>query len=205
VPRRKAFVSDVQVMQQHQRSPRGLAQASPGELMRRVQANDVDAFGALYDRLAPKALGIARKLCADEQRAQEAVQEGFLSIWRARARYRPDRGEVHAWVNGLMRNAAIDNWRRNQRHDLRRDILEGQTEDIAAFGDVEADTLAMDDARRLRALIADLPLHQREVIALAYYGELSQVEISEQLTVPLGTIKGRMRLGLATLRAQVAL
>lgn len=178
---------------------------SDADLMCRVQDGDVAAFGELYDRLAPRALGVAGGvLGARADRASDAVQEGFLSMWSNRAVYRADRGEVHAWVLGIVRNRAIDSLRRHQRHDRRRADGEGIADALVAPGDVHGDAVAADDGRRLRELLADLPEAQREVIALAYFGQLTHTEIAAQLTLPVGTVKGRMRLGLIKLRGRLA-
>lgn len=181
-----------------------LGEATDRELMVRVQADDAQAFGALYDRLAPRALRLASGLCPSGDQAQDAVQDGFLSMWRGRAGYRPESGEVHSWAFSIVHNRAIDHQRRNRRHDGRRDGLEGVVEGLRAPGDLEADAVVADDAGRLRALLTGLPAAQREVIALAYFGELSHTEIAERLELPVGTVKGRMRLGLLKLRERLA-
>lgn len=172
--------------------------------MRRVQADDTDAFAMLFDRFAPRALRVSRGLGLDPGRAEDAVQEAFLSIWRAREGYRAERGEVSTWVLGIVRNRAVDTLRRNRRHDRRRDGREGLAEEVPAPGGVETDMAEHDEARRLHGLLARLPIAQREVISLAYFGELSHAEIAHELTLPLGTVKGRMRLGLEKLRGQMA-
>lgn len=176
---------------------------SDQELMRRVQGDDPDAFATLYDRLAPRALSIAFRINADHERAQEAVQEGFVSMWRSRATYSPNLGAVHAWVYGIIRNRAIDAHRRNSKHARRRADADHATESIAARDDVHADAVAASEAAELQTLLAALPFEQREVIVLAHHGGLSHTEIAHQLGTPLGTVKGRMRLGLDNMRAQI--
>jgi len=168
------------------------------ELMTRVQADDEAAFTALYGRLAGRAHAVARSVCFDAVHAEEAVQEGFVSMWRARLTYAPERGDVHVWAFGIVRNRAIDSVRRQGRHSKRRDP-EYEAERPGDV-DVAATVIAMDDAARLRAHVAQLPPAQREVIALSFYGELSHAQIAFFLDVPLGTVKGRMRLGLEKLR-----
>ena len=181
------------------------AQVSDADLMCRVQDDDVLAFAELYDRLAPRALAVAGGvLSGSADRASDAVQEGFLAMWRGRAAYRADRGEVHTWVLGIVRNRAIDSLRHHRRHDRRRVDGEGLADRLVAPGDVQGDAVAADDGRRLRALLTDLPVAQREVIALAYFGQLTHAEIAAHLSVPEGTVKGRMRLGLHKLRGHLA-
>lgn len=174
---------------------------SDADLMCLVQDDDVAAFGELYNRLAPRAFGVARALLGTADRAGDAVQEGFLATWRHRAAYRADGGEVHSWVLGIVRNRAVDNLRRHRRHDRRRADGEGVPETLVGSVDVHADAVAGDDARRLRELMVALPDAQREVIALAFFGQLTHAEIAARLALPVGTVKGRMRLGLSKLRA----
>ena len=170
------------------------------ELMLRVQADDQDAFGALFDRFATRALGVAYAVAGDRTRAEDTVQEAFLSIWRSRATFRPELGSVSSWVMGIVRHRALDSARSNGRHDSRRADDERIEEHFQAPGNVEQAAGERDEATRLRDTLTRLPAAQREVIALAYYGELSTTEIATHLSLPLGTIKGRMRLGLEKLR-----
>ena len=168
--------------------------------MARVQDDDADAFEQFYDRYCARAHGVARAICHQPGAAEEAVQEGFISIWCNRASYEPGRGELSAWTLGIVRNRAIDVIRRHAKHDQRREDTEG-LERMPAAVDVDGEALAADDARRLRCLLAALPAAQREVITLAFYGQLSHSEIAARLGLPTGTVKGRMRLGLQRLRS----
>lgn len=180
------------------------SQVSDADLMSRVQDDDVVAFATLYDRLSPRALAVAGGMLGPRRdRAADAVQEAFLAVWRNRAAYTADRGEVHAWVLGIVRNRAIDSLRCDRRDDRRRIDVEGITETLVAPVDVQADAVDADDGRRLRELLAALPVTQREVIALAYFGQLTHAEIAARLTLPVGTVKGRMRLGLIKLRGDL--
>ncbi len=112
----------------------------------------------------------------------------------------PQRGTVTGWVMGTVRNRAIDSFRRNAPHDSRRAAEDHIDERLQAPGSLEETTGERDQAARLRGVLAQLPVAQREVIALAYFGELSTTEIARELALLLGTIKGRMRLGLEKLR-----
>jgi RNA polymerase sigma-70 factor (ECF subfamily) len=170
-------------------------------LMARVQRDDSGAFGELYDRFSPRAYGVARAVTRDGTHAEDIVQEAFLSVWRSRARYRPQYGTVGAWVMGIVRNRAIDSLRRQGRHDQRRAGEHDLEQRLAVPGESLEDVAGeRDEAARLRATLARLPAAQREVITLAYFGELSTSEIASELELPLGTVKGRMRLGLDKLR-----
>ncbi len=170
--------------------------------MGEVDAGSLQAFGQLYDRYCHRAYRVAYSVCRDDGRAQDAVQEAFLAVWKSRASYRRDRGTVAAWLLTVVRNRAIDLARCNARHEVGRagggllDLNGGpEAEDLIETA------ISHDDARNLRASLAELPELQQEVIALAVYGELSYTEIAARLQLPTGTVKGRMRLGLEKLRA----
>ncbi|QEC49215.1 RNA polymerase sigma factor [Baekduia soli] len=177
-----------------------LSRISDRELMQRIQLDDAEAFAVLYDRLAPRALRLARAICVDPDRACDATQDGFVSIWRGRAQYQAHTADVPAWVLSIVRHRALDSLRRNARHDRHRDQLDDAIDVVPSPDDVERTVVADADAQHLRTLLVDLPVAQREVIALAYFGQLSHTEISTLLTLPLGTVKGRMRLGMRRLR-----
>lgn len=174
------------------------------ELMLRVQADDADAFGLLYDRLAPAAMRVAQAICGDRNRAEDAVQEAFLSAWRSRSAYRAQRGAVGTWVLGIVRNRAIDSLRRDMRHDRAHDGREDILECLPDRLGVEAEVVKRDEAQRLRAALMPLPVTQREAVALAFFGQLSHSEVARTLGVPLGTVKGRIRLALDKLGGQIA-
>jgi RNA polymerase sigma-70 factor (ECF subfamily) len=174
------------------------------ELMRLVQGDDTEAFAALYDRLAARALRVARGVMSRDDHAGDVVQDAFLSVWRARAAYQSERSDVHVWVFGIVRNRAIDSIRRNRRHEHAREYCEGAAEKLSAPGSMEGEVILRDQAKELRLALTGLPVAQREVIALAYFGELSHTEIALELALPVGTIKGRMRLGLTKLRREIA-
>ncbi len=174
------------------------------DLMRRVLADDTLAFAELYDRYSPMALSLARMICGSTERAQEAVQDGFLNAWRDRARYDQARGTPKTWLLALIRYRSIDNYRRNRDSDRLR-TSEDYLQMVPGSHDVEDDAVRHDEGNRLRVSLQQLPARQREVIVLAYFGGLTHTEIGKQLAVPLGTVKGRMRLGLSKLVAELKL
>jgi RNA polymerase sigma-70 factor (ECF subfamily) len=177
------------------------AALTDGELMAQVSAGSVESFDDLYDRFCDRAYRVARAVCRDDGRAQEAVQEGFLAVWGGRANYRPKQGTVAAWVLTVVRYRAIDIARSNHKHLSRRESDDQLTQRCTADGPLET-AVKRDDAQRLQASLAMLPDAQAEVITLSYYGELSHTEIAAQLGLPTGTVKGRMRLGLQKLRTE---
>ena len=170
--------------------------------MAKASAGSVDGFVDLYDRYYDRAYRVARSVCHDEGRAQEAVQDGFLSVWNGRANYRSQQGTVAAWVLTVVRYRAIDAARVNHRHASRRANEDQLTQRSA--GEDPAEVVARrEEVQRVQASLATLPDAQAEVITLAYYGQLTHTEIAAQLGVPRATVKGRMRLGLQKLRADL--
>jgi RNA polymerase sigma-70 factor, ECF subfamily len=178
---------------------RAAAAAGDAELMLRVQADERDAFGELYDRFGARAYRYAYAVARD-RRAEDILQEAFLSVWRSRGSFRPEYGEVGPWIMGIVRQRAIDWLRHNGRHDSRRAGVEQVDGRHSAPGSVEETIAERDAAARLRGTLARLPAAQRDVITLAYFGEMTTTEIATALRLPLGTVKGRMRLGLEKLR-----
>jgi len=183
-----------------QRTPR--APPSDGELMAEVSAGSLESFGDLYDRYRDRAYRVARAVCHDDGSAQEAVQDGFLAVWNSRSNYRPQQGTVAGWLLTVVRYRAIDIARRNRRHASRR-ARDDQLDRRSAVDELFETAVRRDDAQRLQTSLAMLPDTQAEVITLAYCGQLSHTEIAAQLGLPTGTVKGRTRLGLQKLKADI--
>lgn len=173
------------------------------QLMRRVQDGDQRAFAALYDRHAGRAYRVARRACNDAGRAEDAVQEGFLSIWRGRAGYRPQAGSFQAWAVAAVRNRAVDIVRLDAaaRRPETVELRDGDDDRVARS--VHDELIGRNDSESMLAEVERLPGPQAEVIALAYFGDLTQAEIAARLAMPRGTVKGRIRLGLEKLRRQM--
>ncbi len=183
-------------------APRPLLALSDEDLMSRVQAHDIRAFEELYDRYSAKALGLARLVSGSSQRAEDALQEGFLAVWTSRASFDPARGSPRAWLLTVIRNRCIDAIRRDRHHDWMRES-EGKLEYFPAPGSVAEDAEQHEEANRVRATLLGLPAAQREAIALAYFGGLSHTEIATRLQIPAGTVKGQIRLGLHKVRTEL--
>ena len=168
--------------------------------MHLVGEGDPRAFELLYDRHAGASFSLAYRMVGDRVTAEDISQEAFLSIWRSRLRYQPERGSVRTWVLGIVHHRAIDALRRNLVHERRRSSAEGIEERHEASERTDAEVARREDARHVRAALADLPDEQCRVIELAYFGGFSHSQIAEMLEMPIGTVKGRMRLGLDKLR-----
>ena len=170
------------------------------EVMHLVQGGNPRAFELLYDRHGGASFSLAYRMVGDRVTAEDIAQEAFLSIWRSRARYQPDRGSVRTWVLGIVHHRAIDALRRNLVHERRRSSAEGIEERHEAAELTEVEAARREDARLVRAALAELPDEQCRVIELAYFGGFSHSQIADMLDLPIGTVKGRMRLGLDKLR-----
>jgi RNA polymerase sigma-70 factor, ECF subfamily len=174
------------------------------EVMLLVQGGSPRAFELLYDRHGGAAFSLAYRMVGNRVMAEDISQEAFLSIWRSRLRYDQRRGSVRTWVLGIVHNRAIDALRRSLVHDRRRETAEGIEERQEAPERTEVEVARREEARNVRSALEALPEEQRRTIELAYFGGFSHSQIAELLDMPIGTVKGRMRLGLDKLRHQLA-
>jgi RNA polymerase sigma-70 factor, ECF subfamily len=173
------------------------------DLMQLVRKGDNAAFEVVYDRHSTAAYSLAYRMVGSRNSAEDVVQEAFLSLWRSGARYDRARGSVRTWVLGIVHNRAIDALRRSLVHDRRRASDEGIEERFEARERTDVEAARNDEARELHAALRTLPAEQSRVIELAYFGGFSHSEIAEMLETPIGTVKGRMRLGLEKMRGQL--
>ena len=174
------------------------------ELMQAVQAGDVRAFEQLYARYTDLVFSTALRVLADPQLAEDAAQDVFLRLWRHPERYDATRGKFISWLLSVVRNRAVDEIRTRVRRQKR------EVANTDNFGEDDPNAGQMDDPliqaqlawdrRAVRGALATIPPEQRLAIELAYFGGLTQQEISVKLGEPLGTIKTRMRLGMQKLR-----
>lgn len=179
--------------------PSSNAHLSDEALVALVARGDEHALAELYDRHGRLAYGIAVRIVRDTRLAEDAVQEGFLTVWRTAAGFRPDRARASTWIVTLVHRRAVDLVRREQRR--RAEPLPPEHHEVPDPAGSAADEAWLDFERaRVQAALRSLPDAQRETLELAYYGGYSQSEIAEALGVPLGTIKSRMFAGLARLR-----
>ncbi len=178
-----------------------LSPDADGALLARVAGGDGAAFDALYGRYAPLAERLARGILGEPALAEDAVQEAFLALWRRAPRYDPARGSVGSWLLTIVRHCAIDVYRRRHADRWVNDAALAETSDGS-----DTHALACQDAaaQQVREALAQLPVAQRAALTLAYAGGYSQAEIARAQGVPLGTVKGRVRLGLRALRTQLA-
>jgi RNA polymerase sigma-70 factor, ECF subfamily len=186
-------------------TPEALQRLADEDLMTMVERRDAEAFAVLYDRHGGAAHSLAHRIVGDRAVAEDVTQEAFISVWRSGARFDAARGSVRSWTLGIVRNRAIDALRRvagsAPKLDLDDDgVLESQTS--GEFTDAEA--IRRETSRKVRGALQKLPREQSEVIGLAYFGGFTHSEIAQMLGMPLGTVKGRMRLGLEKIRVTLA-
>lgn len=170
------------------------------DLMVCVREGDARAFEVMFDRHSGPAFSLAYRMCGSRTRAEDVVQEAFIAIWRASARYDQSRGSVRAWILSVVHNRAIDYFRRESLRATRSVEEGGGVERVASPELTEVTVELRAEAERIRDALRELPDEQRQVIELSYFGGFTHHQIAEMLTLPPGTVKGRMRLGLSKLR-----
>jgi RNA polymerase sigma-70 factor, ECF subfamily len=166
-------------------------------LMHLVQAGDDDAFAGLYDELSGVVFGTVKRVLRDPAMSEEVTQEVFVELWRTAARFDPERASVSTWAITIARRRAVDRVRREQSQ---RDRIERSATQRPSQNDAPDDVVvASIEAERVTRALAELPDEQRVVIEMAFLHGDSHGDIAEHLGVPLGTVKGRVRLGLKKL------
>ena len=163
---------------------------------------DAQAFDVLYDRHSRAAYSLAYRMMNGRQAAEDLVQDAFLKVWRAATSYRADRGGVRTWILSIVHNRGIDQLRSHASRRRTQDKVEAsaaRSQPSEAF----AQTWRNSQRDQVREALNTLPQEQLEILELAYFSGYTHVEIADLLGLPLGTVKGRMRLGLKKLRNHV--
>jgi RNA polymerase sigma-70 factor, ECF subfamily len=173
------------------------------DVMQLVRRGDARAFEVIYERHSGAAFSLAYRMMGTRSGAEDVTQDAFLSMWRSGARYDRARGSVRTWVLGIVHHRAIDALRRATVHDRRRAGDEGIEERFEARERTDVEAARREEAGTVRGALSSLPADQSQVIELAYFGGFTHTEIADMLDAPVGTIKGRMRLGLKKMRAQL--
>jgi RNA polymerase sigma-70 factor (ECF subfamily) len=169
------------------------------DLMGLVEVGDPEAFAALYDRHGRMAYSLAYRMVGEKQEAEDVVQEAFIKVWRSAGGYRAGRGSVRTWILAIVRNSGLDHIRSRASRARMQDNVEAsapESEPSEAF----AEAWRNSQQGRVREALKALPQEQLKILELAYFSGYTHVEIAERLELPLGTVKGRMRLGLQKLR-----
>lgn len=176
------------------------------DLVARVALGDRQAFRRLYDATAPSLLGVALRLLRDRGRAEDVIQEAFVSVWHRAGGFRASASAPMTWLTAIVRNRALDTLRSDARHDA-DPLVDDEDEDEDAAREVEDDrpeplgllTQAA-DALAVRACLEAIDGSQRQCLALAYYHGLTHAEMAAHLGSPIGSVKMWLRRGLEKLR-----
>jgi RNA polymerase sigma-70 factor (ECF subfamily) len=169
------------------------------DLMSLAGGGDSGAFAALYDRHGRAAYSLAYRMMGERQAAEDLVQETFLAVWKGVGRYRAERGSVRTWVLSIVHHRSIDQLRSISSRRRIQDKVEAvapTSQPSEAF----AETWRNSQREQVRQALSHLPPEQLKVLELAYFSGYTHKEIAELLSLPLGTVKGRMRLGLKKIR-----
>ncbi|MCA1716060.1 MAG: sigma-70 family RNA polymerase sigma factor [Actinobacteria bacterium] len=169
------------------------------DLMSLAGNGDAGAFAGLYDRHSRASYSLAYRMMGERQAAEDLVQEVFLGVWRAAGSYRADRGSVRTWILSIVRNRGIDQLRTMASRRRVHDRVEA-TASVAQPSEAFAETWRNSQREQVREALRVLPPEQLKVLELAYYSAYTHTEIADLLDLPLGTVKGRMRLGLQKIR-----
>ena len=175
------------------------------ELMPWIGRKDAEAFEVFYDRHGGAAYSLAYRILGERGAAEDCIQEAFISIWRSGGRFDPTRGSVRSWTLSIVRNRAIDVLRSKAGKAPKMTFDDDEIIESRPSGELtDEEAMRHETATEVRGALSQLPDDQSKVIQLAYFGGFSQSEIAGMLNVPLGTVKGRMRLGLEKIRGELA-
>ena len=169
------------------------------DLISLVEAADAEAFATLYDRHSRAAFSLAYRMMGERQASEDLTQDAFLKVWRSAKSYRAERGSVRTWILSIVHNRGIDQIRSQASRRRTQDKIEAsapRSHPSEAF----AETLRNSQRDQVREALDTLPPEQLKILELAYFSGYTHVEISDLLRLPLGTVKGRMRLGLKKIR-----
>ncbi len=183
---------------------RSLEDARDRDLVRRLADRDEGAFLTLFTRYAPSAKGLAYRLVRQVFLAEEIVQEAFLALWKQPRSYDENRGSFRAWLMSTVHHRAVDAVRREEaqrRRGKEEASAPGSVEDVGESVVEEIDLAEKRD--QVRAALAELPPEQRQVLEMMYFEAKTQAAISDELGLPLGTVKSRTLLGMRRLRARL--
>jgi RNA polymerase sigma-70 factor, ECF subfamily len=168
-------------------------------LLAAVQRRDERALAVLYDRYGGLAFGLAYRIVDDRGAAEDVVQDAFMSVWRRAVSFQLDRGSARTWLLSIVHHRAIDRLR-GAAGKTRRDTPLDEVDRVLSVEDPWREVIVRVQGEVVKRGLATLPEAQRQTIELAYFGGYTQQEIAAAMDVPVGTVKGRMRIGLQKLR-----
>ena len=179
-------------------APEGLADT---DLVAQLAAGSQEALAELYDRYGRLAYSVALRVLGDPGRAEDAVQEAFLRIWSHAASFDVRRGSLRTWLLTAVRNRSIDYLRGRGAHERQELELQPALAEVAPRSDPWREVSVSLERSAVREAMSNLPVEQRQAVELAYFSGYSQREIADMTSVPLSTVKGRMRLALEKLNS----
>ncbi|WP_394768692.1 sigma-70 family RNA polymerase sigma factor [Lacisediminihabitans sp.] len=171
-------------------------------LLARIAGGDQDAFSALYDEVSPRVFGLIRRLLVDYSQSEEVTQEVFLEIWQSASRYEPSKGGASTWILTMAHRRAVDRIRASQS-SRDRDVKIGIRDYVAEYDNVSETVEVSIEHERVKEAMTQLTELQRQAVTLAYYGGYSHSEVAKLLSVPIGTVKTRLRDGMIRLRDEL--
>jgi RNA polymerase sigma-70 factor, ECF subfamily len=169
------------------------------DLISLVEAADAEAFATLYDRHSRAAFSLAYRMMGEHQASEDLAQEAFLKVWRSAGSYRAERGSVRTWILSIVHNRGIDQIRSQasrRRTQAKVEASAPRSQPSEAFAEIWRNS----QRDQVREALNTLPSEQLKILELAYFSGYTHMEISDLLGLPLGTVKGRMRLGLKKIR-----
>jgi RNA polymerase sigma-70 factor (ECF subfamily) len=167
-------------------------------LVARIAVGDDRALQMVYERYSPLVYGLARRVTSSTAHAEEITQEVFVYLWQNPDRFDAERGTLRAFLGALTHRRSVDEIRRNTRRVAREERVGGDATNVQLL-EIGDDIERSQTAERVRAAVSSLPEQQREAVLLAYFGGCTFRQVAEQLGIPEGTAKSRLRLGLSKL------
>lgn len=171
-------------------------------LLALVARGDQAAFSELYDQIAPRVLGLVRRLLRDHAQSEEVTQEIFLEIWQSATRFDAVKGAASTWIMTMAHRRAVDRVRASQS-SRDRDVKIGIRDFNNSYDNVAETVGVRIEHERVEKAMLRLTELQRQAVSLAYYGGYSHSEVAEMLGVPIGTVKTRLRDGMIRLRDEM--
>lgn len=171
-------------------------------LLARTATGDKAAFSDLYDEVAPRVFGLVRRLLVDHSQSEEVTQEIFLEIWQTASRFDPNKGGATTWILTMAHRRAVDRVRASQS-SRDRDVKIGIRDYQNDYDNVSTSVEVKVEHERVEKAMGRLTELQRQAIQLSYYGGYSNSEVAEILSVPIGTVKTRIRDGMIRLRDEM--
>ena len=170
------------------------------ELLRRIAAGDAEAFGQLYDRTSRVLFSMARQILRNDAAAEDLLQDVYVQVWDRAGSFDESLGRPITWLITLTRNRAVDRLRSSQRFERMIEAAQQESALTSAGNAAVEPEMDGDQRRVIRAALNGLSAEQRQALDMAFFGGLTQSEIAEELKVPLGTVKARIRRGMLQLR-----